>query len=107
MRDRSCSTRLRSKMRIAMFYHSLYSDWNHGNAHFLRGIVSELMARGHAVTVYEPEDSWSLESLLAEHGAKTIRKFCAIYPGLKTIQYRLDSINLDEVLKPAELLLYH
>ena len=31
-------------MRVVMFYHSLLSDWNHGNAHFLRGIVSELLA---------------------------------------------------------------
>ena len=25
-------------MRFALFYHSLISDWNHGNAHFLRGV---------------------------------------------------------------------
>ena len=36
-------------MRIAMFYHSLASDWNHGNAHFLRGIATELIERGHAL----------------------------------------------------------
>ena len=41
-------------MRVVMFYHSLISDWNHGNAHFLRGVVSELRARGHEVIVYEP-----------------------------------------------------
>ena len=29
-------------MRAALFYHSLVSDWNHGNAHFLRGVVTEL-----------------------------------------------------------------
>ena len=33
-------------MNFVLFYHSLSSDWNHGNAHFLRGIVSELLARG-------------------------------------------------------------
>ena len=27
-------------MRIAIFCHSLLSDWNHGNAHFLRGVAS-------------------------------------------------------------------
>ena len=26
-------------MRVSLFYHSLVSDWNHGNAHFLRGVV--------------------------------------------------------------------
>lgn len=47
-------------MQIKLFYHSLYSDWNHGNAHFLRGIVSEMMAEGHDVEVYETVDNWSL-----------------------------------------------
>ena len=28
-------------MKFVLFYHSLVSDWNHGNAHFLRGIVRE------------------------------------------------------------------
>ncbi|MBA2602322.1 MAG: glycosyltransferase, partial [Acidobacteria bacterium] len=52
-------------MRIVLFCHSLVSDWNHGNAHFLRGIVAELLDRGHEVRVYEPEDGWSREQLLA------------------------------------------
>ena len=52
-------------MRIVMFYHSLLSDWNHGNAHFLRGIVSELLSRDHDVQVYEPQEAWSLQNLLA------------------------------------------
>ena len=47
-------------MRIAYFTHSLASCWNHGNAHFLRGVLRELMASGHAVVAYEP--GWGLES---------------------------------------------
>ena len=43
-------------MRIVIFCHSLISVWNHGNAHFLRGIVSELLARGHSVATYEPRN---------------------------------------------------
>ena len=35
-------------MRFALFYHSVISDWNHGNAHFLRGLMRALQARGHA-----------------------------------------------------------
>ena len=42
-------------MRVVLFCHSLLSDWNHGNAHFLRGVVSELVARGHEVRVFEPQ----------------------------------------------------
>ena len=50
-------------MQTVMFYHSLVSDWNHDNAHFLRGIVTELISRGHQVRVYEPENGWSLGHL--------------------------------------------
>src|SRR4051812_45007136 len=48
-------------MKIVMFYHSLLSDWNHGNAHFLRGVAGELVSRGHVVQVYEPVDAWSVQ----------------------------------------------
>ena len=36
-------------MKIVYFTHSLASCWNHGNAHFLRGVLRELIARGHDV----------------------------------------------------------
>ena len=42
-------------MRIVLFCHSLLSDWNHGNAYFLRGVVSEFIRRGDDVCVYEPQ----------------------------------------------------
>ena len=44
-------------MKFVLFYHSILSDWNHGNAHFLRGIASELVERGHQVVVYEPAEA--------------------------------------------------
>jgi spore maturation protein CgeB len=74
-------------MKIRLFYHSLISDWNHGNAHFLRGIVSELKARRHDVIVYEPADAWSSRNLVEEHGRGPLRRFRAAYPGLKSIRY--------------------
>jgi len=43
-------------MRFVIFTHSLVSDWNHGNAHFLRGIASELLSLGHELRIFEPED---------------------------------------------------
>ena len=58
-------------MRIAFFVHSLLSDWNHGNAHFLRGVGTELQARGHEVLFFEPRDAWSLQNLLADHGDRS------------------------------------
>jgi hypothetical protein len=36
-------------MRFVFFVHSAVSDWNHGNAHFLRGLMSALARRGHDV----------------------------------------------------------
>ena len=52
-------------MKIVFFYHSLLSDWNHGNAHFLRGVATELVERGHEIEIYEPEEGWSLANLRA------------------------------------------
>ncbi|HTF80719.1 MAG TPA: hypothetical protein VL947_03305, partial [Cytophagales bacterium] len=67
-------------MKIKLFYHSLISDWNHGNAHFLRGIVVELLKRGHDVQVFEPENNWSLQNLLLEKGQDAIKDFETTFP---------------------------
>ena len=40
-------TERRQLLRFVIFTHSLVSDWNHGNAHFLRGVATELIAAGH------------------------------------------------------------
>ncbi|TIU62962.1 MAG: glycosyltransferase, partial [Mesorhizobium sp.] len=55
-------------MRFLFYTHSAVSDWNHGNAHFQRGIMRELVARGHEVIALEPADGWSRSNLLAEQG---------------------------------------
>jgi spore maturation protein CgeB len=94
-------------MKLALFYHSLLSDWNHGNAHFLRGIVSELLARGHEVTVYEPRDGWSLRHLRAEAGEEPVRQFHRAYPGLTSVAYDLASLNLEQAIKAADVVLVH
>ena len=94
-------------MRIVMFYHSLLSDWNHGNAHFLRGIVSELKVRGMDAAVYEPRDAWSLQNLLSEGGEAVLESFHRAYPGLDSIRYDLNTLDLDEALESADLVLVH
>lgn len=94
-------------MNIVLFYHSLVSDWNHGNAHFLRGIVTELRARNHLVRVYEPRDSWSLQNLVHEHGPEAIQRFRAAYPGLESIPYASETLDLDEALDGADLVIVH
>lgn len=94
-------------MRIVMFYHSLISDWNHGNAHFLRGVVNELIARGHEVAVYEPHDAWSVSQLIADHGQAPPRDFQAHYPRLFSHRYDPATIDLDQALDGADLVLVH
>jgi spore maturation protein CgeB len=94
-------------MNIAMFYHSLLSDWNHGNAHFLRGVATELISRGHHVVVYEPKDSWSLKNLLEEHGREPIRQFRKIYPTLKNRRYDPKTLDIDRVLDKVQLVIVH
>ncbi|MFN3943707.1 MAG: glycosyltransferase [Allosphingosinicella sp.] len=78
-------------MRIAYFTHSLQSCWNHGNAHFLRGVLSELVARGHDVRVFEPEGAWSLANLLADHGPEGLAAWRAAYPELRSTVYPADA----------------
>jgi spore maturation protein CgeB len=94
-------------MRIVLFCHSLISDWNHGNAHFLRGIVSELVARGHDVKVYEPANGWSLQQLLADTGPSAVDAFHDAFPALTSSRVDLDTLDLDEALDGADLVLVH
>ena len=94
-------------MNIVMFYHSLISDWNHGNAHFLRGIVSELKSRGHDVRVYEPQDAWSVQHLVQERGAAALVGYKDAYPDLDSVRYAPETLDLSETLLGAELVLVH
>jgi spore maturation protein CgeB len=94
-------------MRIVIFCHSLISDWNHGNAHFLRGIAGELQARGHEVAVYEPEDGWSLNHLIADAGLDAVDRFHQAFPSLQPHVVDLARLSLDEALDGADLVIVH
>jgi spore maturation protein CgeB len=94
-------------VRIVVFSHSLISDWNHGNAHFLRGICTELIARGNEVDVYEPADSWSVQNLVAEHGEAPLHAFAKAYPVLRSRRYALETLDLDQALDGADLVIVH
>jgi spore maturation protein CgeB len=94
-------------MHIVMFYHSLLSDWNHGNAHFLRGMVTELLCRGHDVDVFEPLDGWSYRMLVQSQGRDFLGEFHSVYPHLTSTRYRPDDIDLDEWLQEADLVIVH
>jgi spore maturation protein CgeB len=95
------------KMRIAMFYQSLVSDWNHGNAHFLRGIACELQARGHELRIFEPQDSWSRMNLLQDAGPSALDDFYREFPGLSSKTYSTDHLLIDEWLDGVDLALVH
>ena len=64
-------------MQIVYLTHSLVSCWNHGNAHFQRGVLRALAGRGHRVLAAEPARSWSRESLVADQGPGPEARFSA------------------------------
>ena len=74
--------------RMAYFAHSIRSDWNNGNVHFLRGLLRELGRLGHQVTIFEPHKNWSLLNLESEpDGARSLTQFAAQYPELQIVTY--------------------
>ena len=75
-------------LRIAYFAHSLRSDWNNGNAHFLRGLLREMGTLGHDVSIFEPSMEWSIENLLEQPaGEAALAQFRQIYPELRIETY--------------------
>ncbi|HLD98994.1 MAG TPA: glycosyltransferase [Bdellovibrionota bacterium] len=94
-------------MNFAIFCESILSDWNHGNAHFLRGIVTELISRGHHVSVFEPIDSWSLGNLIADHGFEAVSECTRHYPTIRATRYERGTLDLDAALDSADVVLVH
>ena len=93
-------------MNIVYFTHSLASCWNHGNAHFLRGVLRDLIRRGHAVTVYEPADAWSRRNLLDDHGPAGLDAYRAAYPELASRTWGV-GFDADAACNDADLVLVH
>ncbi|MFZ5718078.1 MAG: CgeB family protein [Pseudomonadota bacterium] len=93
-------------MRIVYFTHSLVSCWNHGNAHFLRGVLRDLIRRGHDVQAYEPGDGWSLSNLVSDHGRTGFEAYERAYPDLRSAALGAD-VDLDEALDGVDLVIVH
>lgn len=93
-------------MRLAYCTQSLESCWNHGNAHFLRGVLREMQARGHDVLALEPAQSWSRGNLLRDHGEAGLAAFRAAYPDLRARRYR-DAEELAAATADADLVIVH
>ncbi|MCU1352366.1 MAG: a-glycosyltransferase, Glycosyltransferase Family 4-like protein [Acidimicrobiales bacterium] len=94
-------------MRIVLFCHSLVSDWNHGNAHFLRGVVAELLDRGHQVDAYEPVDGWSRAHLVVDQGADAIADVRRAFPWLRSHPYDPVDVDVAALTDGADLVIVH
>ncbi len=96
-------------LRIAYFAHTLRSDWNNGNAHFLRGLVRALIAQGHQVTVFEQPQNWSTENLLSEgeRGAQSLAHFDQTYPEIPIQPYTLNPSTLADHLRDTDIVIVH
>ena len=78
--------------RIAYLAHAVRSDWNNGNAHFLRGLLRGLITMGHDVAIFEPCPAWSITNLRDEPlGAASLSQFAATYPELRVTPYSASS----------------
>ena len=105
---------MKQQLKIALFSHSLVSDWNHGNAHFLRGLMRELVRMGHQVRCYEELGSWSLNNLMKNEGERAIESIDAFrrtYPELDIRFYKSadDAFQqfIDGELRETDVVLLH
>jgi spore maturation protein CgeB len=93
--------------KLVLFCHSLRSDWNHGNAHFLRGVLSECFWRGFNVLALEPCDSWSAANLARDHGAAALDAWREAYPPMPLVVYDFERLDFERALADADLVLVH
>jgi spore maturation protein CgeB len=94
-------------LRVKLFCHSIVSDWNHGNAHFLRGVLSDMAARGLGIESLEPEDSWSRLNLEKEHGSAPAAEFSNRFPSIPWRTYNLERESVDELIGDADIAIVH
>ena len=92
---------MNGRLSFRFFAHSWISDWNHGNAHFLRGLAHELVKLGHEVRCYEERDSWSMKNLAAENSsaaADALISFRKAFPALD-VRFYTSGEGLDGFLQ--------
>jgi spore maturation protein CgeB len=97
-------------MKVVIFAHSIASDWSHGNAHFLRGLLRALGQRGHDAVGCERWKNWATENLFEDHGHGPIIEFARRFHDLRLHVYgEWDRIfdEVDEITRGADLVLVH
>lgn len=93
-------------MKFTFLTHSLVSDWNHGNAHFLRGVMRALQADGHECRALEQADGWSRTNLVAERGEAAVRAFHDTFPDLRSDSYAaLEEVA--EIIEDSDVVIVH
>jgi spore maturation protein CgeB len=100
------------RISFRIFAHSWLSDWNHGNAHFLRGLARELVRMGIEVRCYEEMGSWSLTNLMREGAiaSDAIEQFRREFPELDVRFYERGanlSQTLADELRGADVVIVH
>jgi spore maturation protein CgeB len=104
---------MKRKLKIHIFAHSLISDWNHGNAHFLRGLARDLGKMGHEVRCHEELGSWSLSNLVQherERSIDAIDQFRETFKDLRIFFYKNDSSlqsHLEDQFLDADVVIIH
>lgn len=93
-------------MKFRFYTHSLVSDWNHGNAHFLRGIMRALKKQGHDSLALEPEEGWSRQNLLEDQGFPALQRFTNAFPDLETRIYG-SRFDHERALSGADVVIVH
>lgn len=99
-------------LRIAYLAHAVRSDWNNGNAHFLRGLLRGLVAMGHDVAIFEPCPAWSINNLRDEPlGDSSLSQFAETYPELRITPYNAstsyDPTFWRNALRGREIVILH
>ncbi len=103
---------MNQSLTFCFFAHSWVSDWNHGNAHFLRGLARSLVRMGHKVRCCEQLGSWSLSNLVKHEGERAIEsidQFRRLYPELNVHFYTAETFPefAQEVLDGADVVIIH
>lgn len=93
-------------MKYVVYTHSLISDWNHGNAHFQRGIMRELQRAGHSALALEPLDSWSRKKLVNAYGEDALVAFQQDFPTLRSHIFNAH-FDHEAALEGADVVLVH
>jgi spore maturation protein CgeB len=99
-------------MRFVIFTHSLVSDWNqrdwnHGNTHFLRGVASELVRRGHSARILESAAGWRRRNLIDGHRMESNAELERAHPLINNSLYDEETLQLDETLRDADVVIVH